>query len=183
MTLADVSETYGLPLDPLYVLIGAGSDIPPDTALKDLEKLVPDMEVWAVREGVAAYLAGAWSPEDGHYGMAQPVPVEVEPIATPIPEPTAAATEAHVPQGQGDGSGSGFALPQDGSRLPGSEIKGRMTLQEVVDHCQVPIEYLVAELGLPEDVGVQLQMRDLAGEYGTEILTVRDLVDGYQAGR
>lgn len=181
MTLVDVSETYGLPLDVVYALIGAGADVPSTAAMKDLEQLVPGMEIWAVREGVAAYLAGDWSPEDGRYGVEETIPIEVEPTATPVPEPTAMATEEHVPQEQGDGSGSGYVLPQDGSRLPGSEIKGRMTLQEVVDYCQVPLEYLVAELGLPEDVNVQLRMRDLADQLGIEVQTVRDSVSGYHA--
>jgi hypothetical protein len=62
MTLADVSETYEVPLDVLYALIGAGSDIPATTAMKDLEKLVPGTEVWAVREAVAAYQMGIIAP-------------------------------------------------------------------------------------------------------------------------
>lgn len=181
MTLEDVSETYGLPLDVVHILIGADASVPSSTAMKDLEKLVPGMEVWAVREGVAAYLAGEWSPEDGRYGTEQTTPAQVEPTATPVPEPTEAGTEEHVPQGQGEGSGSGFVLPQDGSRLPGSEIKGWMTLQDVVDYCQVPFEYLVAKLGLPEDVDARLRMRDLASQLGVEVQTVRDVVDGYQA--
>jgi len=68
MTLEYISETYGVPLEALYVMIGAGDDVPAGTALKDLETLVPDMEVWSVREGVAAYLDGSWTPADGRYG-------------------------------------------------------------------------------------------------------------------
>lgn len=187
MTLQDVSDTYGLPLDAVYALIGAGPEIPADAALKDLETLLPGTEVWAVREGVAAYLAGEWSPEAGPYGAEAPAAVEVEPTPTPaptaMPEPTAAPTGEHVPQGQGQGagSGSGFVLPQDGSRVPGAEIKGRMTLQEVVDYCQVPLDYLVAELGLPPDVDVRLRMSELAGQFGLEVQIVRDVVTVYQA--
>jgi hypothetical protein len=186
MTLSDVSETYGVPLDAVYVMIGAASDIPPDTALKDLERLVPDMEVSAVRAGVAAYLAGVWKPADGRFGGAAVDPV-LEASPTPGPQPTPepeASPEAapdHVPQGGGEGSGDGFVLPEDGSRLPGSEIRGRMTLQEVVDHCQVPLDYLVIELGLPEDVDTGLWMRDLANQLGIEVATVREVVERYQA--
>jgi hypothetical protein len=196
MTLADVSETYGVPLDVLYVLIGAEASVPPETAMKDLEKLVPDMEVWAVREGVAAYLAGTWTPEMGRFEPAGTSPAESEmPAAaepTPVPQPTATPeptpqpalqlTTEHVPQGQGqgEGAGSGFVLPQDGSRLPGAEIRGRMTLQEVVNYCQVPLDYLLAELGLPDDVDVHLRMSNLAGQMGVEVQTVRDAVTRYQ---
>jgi hypothetical protein len=188
MTLSEVSETYGLPLEAVYVMIGAASDVPPSTALKDLEKLVPGMEVSAVRVGVAAYQAGLWKPEDGRFGDAT-VEQPLEAAPTPVPqhtaEPVASPEPAldHVPQGSGDGSGEGFVLPADGSRLPGSEIKGRMTLQEVVDHCQVPLDHLILELGLPEDVDTGLRMRDLANQLGIEVVTVREVVERYQSGQ
>ena len=72
MTLAGVSESYGVPLDALYAMIGAGPDLPPDTELKDLEGLLPSADVTAVRAGVAAYLDGSWSPADGPYGTDLP---------------------------------------------------------------------------------------------------------------
>jgi len=177
MTLNDVSTTYGVPLEVLYVMIGVSPDVPPETALKDLEKLVAGMEVSAVRAGVAAYQEGSWTPEDGPYGG------EASEAPRPAPTPT------HVPLGSGEGqgegagtgTGEGFVLPEDGSRLPGAEIRGRMTLQEVVDYCQVPLESLIAELGLPEDVDAGLWMRDLASQYGIEVTTVREVVEGYQA--
>ena len=56
-----------------------------------------------------------------------------------------------------------------------------MTLQEVVDLCQVPLDYLIVGLELPEDIDVHLRMRDLAGQLGIEVQTVRDVVEGYQA--
>jgi hypothetical protein len=175
MTLNDVSETYGVPLETLYCMIGASPDTSPDTALKDLEKLVPGMEVWALRAEVTAYQDGSWTLEDG---QCEDRAIEEAPQPTPTAE--------HVPQGagegRGEGSGEGFSLPQDGSRLAGSEIKGRMTLQEVLDHCQVPLETLLAELGLPDDVDTRLWMRDLANQYGIEVGTVREVVERYQAG-
>ena len=180
MTLYDVSSVYGVPLQALYTMIGADPEVPPETALKDLEKLVEGMEVWAVRAGVAAYQEGSWTPADGRYtGEAIEEPPQPTPTPTPTPE--------HVPQGDGEGrgegygEGEGFALPQDGSRLPGSEIRGRMTLQEVVDYCQVPLETLIAELGLPDDIDTGLWMRDLANQYGIEVITVREVVEKYQA--
>ena len=175
MTLSTVSETYGVPLDELYSIIGAGPDIPSDTALKDLEKLVPGMEVWALREAVAAY-------QDEH---AEDERAVEPPQPTPTPTPEPAPETEHAPQGsglgRGEGNGEGFSLPQDGSRLPGAQIKGRMTVQEVVEHCQVPLEYLLAELGLPDDVDTGLWMRDLANQFGIEVGTVRNLVERYQA--
>ena len=199
MTLDDLSETYGVPLADLYVLIGAVPDLPSGTALKEMEAEVPGFEVSAVRAGVAAYLNGSWSPSDGPFGgslegheeaVQEPAPTptaEPQATATPQPEASPSTSEEHVPQGPGAGSGAGsggeIVLPADGSPLPGSEIRGRMTLQEVADLCQVPLEVLIAELGLPEDIDAQLRMRDLASQMGIEVLTVREVVDRYQTNR
>jgi len=68
MTLTGVSESYGVPLDVLYTMIGASPDLPADTEMKELEGLLPGMRVSTVRAGVAAYLDGSWSPADGPYG-------------------------------------------------------------------------------------------------------------------
>ena len=67
MTLEGVSETYGVPLDALYVMIGAGREVPPETEMKTLEGLLPGVGVYTVRAGVAAYLDGSWTPEDGPF--------------------------------------------------------------------------------------------------------------------
>ena len=55
MTLRQVSETYGVPLEDLYALIGVPAGVSPDTALKELEALVPGFSVWQVRELVWMY--------------------------------------------------------------------------------------------------------------------------------
>ena len=204
MTLATISETYGVPLAVLYAMIGADETLPPETELKELEKLVPGTEVYALRLAVAGYLAGTWTPGDDQQAPeggsdsepvptldpVEPTPVQVEPTPAPTVQPaTPESGEEHVPQGQGgglglgDGTGAALALPEDGSPLPGSQIKGRMTLQEVSDLCQVPMEVLVAELGLSDDVDVHMRMRDLAGQLGIEVSTVREVVDRYQAGQ
>jgi hypothetical protein len=153
MTLAGVSESYGVPLDALYTMIGAGPDLSADTELKELEGLLPGMGVSTVRAGVAAYLAGSWDPADGRYNAESP---EGEsPRATPEPE------------------GSESRLPADG-------ITGRMTLEEVTQDCQVPLDYLATELDLPADVDAELALRDVAGLYGIEVTAVRDAVQRYQ---
>jgi len=64
MTLGDVAETYGVPLDVLYSMLGTTNDLPATTALKDLEKVLPGVAVSSVREDVAAYLKGAALPGD-----------------------------------------------------------------------------------------------------------------------
>jgi len=178
MTLHDLSETYGIPREALYAMLGAGPDLPDDTEMKELEAAIPGMSVSLVREGVAAYLDGSWTPEDGPFAGIPAGADEPEPAPTPLP--TAVPTAEHTPKGTGEGSGPAATLPADGSALPAAEIKGRMTLQEVADLCRVPLETLVSELGLPTDVDTGLALRDIAGRYGVEVSVVREVVERLQ---
>jgi hypothetical protein len=134
MTLADVSETYGIPLDALYGTVGAGIEIPPDTVLKDLEKLVPGAEVWALRGAVAAYLDGTWVPDESQRapeeaaGPASATPtVPAEPTTAPVGQIVMRESNSdHVPQGpglgeglgSGDGTGLDLLLLEDGALSP-----------------------------------------------------------------
>lgn len=191
MTIGGVADTYGVPLEALYAMLGTGPGITADTELKDLEGLLPGMDVATVRSGVAAYLDGSWTAADGPYGGGEQVPAATPspnglPAETAVPAalPTAgpatpSATSEHTPQGSGDGEG--VTLPTDGGRLAAVDIKGRMTLQEVMDYCQVPLEYLAAELKLPPDVNTRTLLRDMVTQYGVDIMAVRDVVGKYQA--
>ncbi len=49
MTLQQVSDGIPIPLADLYAMMGIPADIPADTALKDLEGIVPDFEVSTLR--------------------------------------------------------------------------------------------------------------------------------------
>lgn len=57
MTLKDVSEQCGVPLDVLYKELKLGPDVPATTALKDLGAMVSGLETTQVRDIVAAYQA------------------------------------------------------------------------------------------------------------------------------
>jgi len=56
-TLQQVSDDCGIPLDVLYQEAKLKSDISASTALKDLKNQMPDFEVSALRDVVAAYQA------------------------------------------------------------------------------------------------------------------------------
>ena len=64
MTWQEVSEGFGIPLDELYALSGVPKDIPPTTAMKDMEGLLEGFETTTVREVVTAYLAGEAQPAE-----------------------------------------------------------------------------------------------------------------------
>lgn len=46
--------------------------------------------------------------------------------------------------------------------LPADQIRGRMTLREVSEQCAVPLDALLAALGLPADTDPDPAIKDLA---------------------
>lgn len=155
MTLADVSEIYGIPEAELRSRLGLPADLPASTALKDIEAIVSGFEVSAVRDAVTAYraeLSGA-TPEPQATAVAPAEPTET-PSETPAS--TASSTE---------------------------EIKGKNTLAEVASMYGIPVERLVAEAGLPADVDIKAPLRDIVAKYNIEILNIREAVDRILAGR
>jgi len=194
MTWQEVSDGFGIPLDELYVLSGVPEDIPPTTAMKDMEGLLEGFETTTVREVVTAYLAGKAQPAEPPASEAAPA-VEPSPGAVPAAEPVPAATEAmpasgedkpaqpvatqeHVPTGDGTGP---TPLPP-GQILPASEIKGRNTLAEIAAQAAVPLDKLIAALDLPADFDPNTQVKDLVDSGAVaEVQTVRDAVAELQA--
>lgn len=178
MTLENVADGLQIPLAEVYRLAGipAGSDIPPTTAMKDLEGLIEGFETSVLREAAAAYLAG----ETGAAPAAAETPA---PAATPTPQPTPAAavvaTPTHAPLGDGTGTGP-TPLPA-GQILPAVDIKGRMTLQEVASQTGVELAKLLAALGLPADTNPNTQVKTLVDEGKVaEVETIRAAVTELQ---
>lgn len=193
MTWQQVSDSFAIPLDELYRQLAVPAEIPPSTALKDMETLVDGFETTAVREAVAAYLTGQAA------GDAEPLlPLSTPPAAPAetatasnlsidgvVPTADAVATtpaaaitpQVHVPQGEGTGIGTGPTLLPPGQILPAGEIKGRHTLAEVADLCAVPLEELIAMLGLPVETASGIQVKSLLGDGSVVgIEAVRDAV-------
>jgi len=194
MTWQEVSDGFGIPLDELYALSGVPKDIPPTTAMKDMEGLLEGFETTTVREVVTAYLAGEAQPAEPPAGAVVPAigpPSGAVPTAETVPEateviPAAAqdapaqpvATQEHVPTGDGTGP---TPLPP-GQILPASEIKGRNTLAEIAAQAAVPLDRLIAALGLPAQVDPNTQVKDLVDSGAVaEVQTVRDAVTELQA--
>ncbi|MFN8444360.1 MAG: hypothetical protein U0175_26490 [Caldilineaceae bacterium] len=189
MTLQQVADGFALEPSTLYQLLALPADVPTETALKDLEGIVPDFEVTTVREVLAVYLGetdasatGATVPDASN---ATPQPPE---SSTPVALPSAAKTDTnpeataeptHIPFG--DGSGTGPTPLAPGEILSGVDIKGRQTLSDIAEQAQVPLEKLLAALGLPADTDTTQEVRALV-EQGkvAEIDTVRSAVTALQ---
>jgi hypothetical protein len=161
MTLAQISEGYGIPLPELYNLLGIPAHIPAATALKDMEQSIEGFEVSAVRSAVDAYRSGA--------ALLPALDITPTPAVTPAP---AAGPGEHIPSGEGGGP----TPLSPGEVLPGEAIRGRHTLQEIGEQCQVPVAELLAALGLPEDTDLTMAVKDL----GVEVILIRQAVTELQ---
>jgi hypothetical protein len=176
MTLADVSTTYGVPLDLLYQQLGIPAEVSPDTALKDLEAVVPGFEIELARTVVTDYLAGT---------VAEPSPTAADPTPTPVATSSGAVTPATTPiKGEGDGTDADRPTPTPlpaGYILPADQIKGRMTMREVVDQCAVPLEYIYQKLGIASGEDPAQPVKDIMAKYGFEVSALQAVVAEYQS--
>lgn len=151
MTLQQVADGLGVPLAEVYAAGGVPADIPSNTALKDLEALVEGFETSAVR--------------DAFTGSAEAPPATESFAPTPTLTPTPPAAMEHQPNpGSGAGDGTGPTPLPPGQILPASQIKGRMTLQQVSDQCAVELAALLAALNLPTDVNPNTPLKDLISQ-------------------
>lgn len=165
MTLQQVADGVDIDTATLYAQLGLAADIPPETALKDLEKIVEGFEVSVVREVVDGVLGKAPA------AATEPAPTAATPVATeaaatsaptPTPQPTPAPAAEHTPLGDGAGSGAGTGEegvpPAVTSAL---DIKGRHTLREIADATGIDLADLLAALELPADTDPGAAVRDL----------------------
>lgn len=142
MTLQQVMDGLGKTKEEVYAAGGIPSDVPATTALKDLEGIVPGFEISTLRTRLAAK-PGTTAPAVPA-APAAPVAPTATPTAKATPAtagtPGAKATDpaAHV---------TPTPLPP-GQVLPADQIKGKHTLKEVSEQCAVPLDKLLAELGL-----------------------------------
>jgi hypothetical protein len=148
MTLQQIADGFGLGLNDLYRLAGVPQEVPPETALKDLEAQLTDFETSGVREALSVYLGEATAPQPATEVLAAATPTSVAAI-TPTPEAFATVHAGPTP------------LPA-GEILPAAEIKGRHTLLEISELCNVPLADLLEGLGLPADTDLTVSVKDLA---------------------
>lgn len=177
MTLQQVADGAGIDTVSLYLALGLPAEIPPTTALKELEQIVEGFEVSLVREVVDGVLSMAPAAETPVAPEVQSVTPTVTPTPTLVPTPIA----AHTPQGDGAGAGGG----EDGAPpavTSAMDIKGRHTLQEVADGTGVELAELLAALKLPAETDPHTAMRDLVeGGLISEIEAVRTEVAALQS--
>ncbi len=181
MTLQQIIDGVPISQAELYALVNIPADVPPSTALKDMEPLVPDFSVTGLRDALTA-----WQGSSGSTLATAPAGMQA---ATPTSVPTQVATPApsRTP-GAGTGSTTGThtgATPTPlpaGQILPANQIKGRMTLREVSTQCAVSPDALLAALKQPGSTNPDTAIKDFisAGKI-SDVTTVQQAVAGLQA--
>lgn len=160
MTLQQVIEGLELDQAQVYALGNIPNEVPPSTALKDLEGVIPGFELTTLRNALNAKLS-APAPTEPAAADKTPTPVE---IVTP-------SSVIH---------GSPTPLPA-GQVLPADQVKGRMSLREVSDQCAVPLDQLLAALELSPETNPDTLLKDLVAEGQiSEITSVQQAVGGLQ---
>ena len=149
MTLQQISDGIPIPLDELYALVEIPGDIPAETALKDLEGVVPDFEVTVLRERLTTWQGGG-APADRLPTVAPTTP----PLEPPTPSPAPTAVPTHSPAQQ----------PATPAAAPACDIRGKMTLQDVSAGCGVALERLVEASGLPAGTSSEAVVKDLISQ-------------------
>ena len=168
MTLQQVIDGMQISKEELYAVGGIPLDVPTETALKDLEGVVPDFEISTLREQLAA--------PANSIGPLAPIEPTPQPTATPLPESTPVHTQPITgTQHSGDGTGLGPTPLPPGQILPADQIKGRMTLRDVSSQCAVPLDQLLAALNLPPDTDPNVAIKDLISQGKlSEVTVVKD---------
>ncbi len=164
MTLQQVAEGFGLSQAELYALINIPSDVPADTALKDVEKLAPGFEVSALRDALRDALQARQTPP----GPPAAAPALPDPMPTGAPTSAASdsndATQNETQESNKAGEHAGPTPLPPGEVLPGSQIKGRMSLQEISALCAVPLDALLAGLHVPAGTDTTIPIRELVSQ-------------------
>ena len=174
MPVEFVSESYGIAPETLLELLGLPANTPLATPLKELESII---EVSEVRTIIDEHRGENRGENRGEFA---PAP-EAAPTATPAATATPATTEHRPGQGGGEGTGAETTPLPAGAVLPAAEIKGRMTLREVSELCDVPLEALVAELGLPGSVSPDTLLREIQTQIADfDLPRVREVVAALQ---
>jgi len=174
MTLQQVIDGMQISKEELYAVGGIPLDVPTETALKDLEGIVPDFEISTLRDKLAA-------PANPIEPVPQPTATSVP---TPIATPIAPATHTQPITGthSGDGTGTSPTPLPPGEVLPADQIKGRLTLREVSDQCAVPLDQLLTALNLPSNADPNMAIKDLIAQGAlSEVTAVKDAVAKLQA--
>jgi hypothetical protein len=101
----------------------------------------------------------------GLTGLAAVIALALAPLLTPV---------ERIDAGSWDGEYAGHHASSH------EDIRGNLTLQELEARTGVPVEHVLRELGLPEEVPRDAHLGRLRRQYGFDMARVRRIVDDYR---
>jgi hypothetical protein len=160
MTLADISSGYKIPLSDLYAALGLPARVSPNTRLNRIQaEHKVEFEPEKARDLVDQVLTGK---------PAVSLAAAQKPAAKPRPQ---AVHQPKKSPGAGKGAGQGEE----------PEVRGFMTLNEVVLKTGVPKAYILKELGLSEgEVDARQPLRDWVHQKGKSVPELREIITKYR---
>ncbi|GIU78844.1 MAG: hypothetical protein KatS3mg005_2082 [Bryobacteraceae bacterium] len=184
MTLAEISQGYGIPLRDLYQTAGLPAVVKPETRLNQVARHYRiEFEPDGVRDAVRAFLERrkpAPQPDAAAESGGQMTPSK--------PAPQAAAGRG---SGVADPPKPRFSAPENAAQPAGEsghpdggqEVKGFMTLNEAAMKTGAPAAFILRHMGVQADVDPRAPMREWLHAQGRSIQDVRDAVAAWRAAR
>jgi hypothetical protein len=171
MTLNDISAGYRIPLNDLYAGLGLPARVSPHTRINRIKaEHKVEFEPEKVRDLVDRAMAGE---------AVKPAPVlAAQTKAVPAAVPSAGQKPLRA-SGQGKKGGRKDASAEHGGEEP--EVKGFMTLNEVVLKTGVPKDFILNDLGLKaSEVDGRAPLREWMHGKGKSVNDVREAVKKYR---
>jgi hypothetical protein len=183
MSLQEISTAYQIPLGQLYQGTGLAQTVPPETRINRvsaeyMEGFSPEL----LREFVDQYLAtrGAAAKPHGDAAIRVAQAVSSRAPQTPAdPEHPKRSTPKREDKAESKRGGKDGAGPHPDGEEP--EVKGFMTLNEIVLKTGVPKDFLLEKLGLTDDIPGTEPVRTWMHEKGKSIADLRDAVAAWRA--
>ncbi len=176
MTLQDISQGYGIPMQRLYSDAGIPQNVAATTAVNRISQNYKiEFEPEKVREVVTAFLKGA-----------PPKAAAPAAKAAPATASNTAPVEVYTKAPASSQPGPKSAQAQGKEKTPGEEepdVRGNMTLNEITLATGVPTEYILRTLGITADINPRLALREWMHDQGKSVQDVRDAVKKYQEGK
>jgi Pyruvate/2-oxoacid:ferredoxin oxidoreductase delta subunit len=184
MSLEEVSAGYGIPLRELYQLSGLPEQVEGTTRLNQVaSRYGLNFEPDALRETVERYLE---KPQAGPATKAEMQEARQAPVVPHKATPAPRASKAMAGSGDGVKHEPAQHGQQPGNKdHPGGEqeIRGMMTLNEVVLKTGVPKDFIMRKLAINGEVDARIPLREWMHDKGKSIADVRDAVAEFRAGR
>lgn len=170
MTIEDISKGYNIPVAELYKRGSVPAKVPANTRMNQIGKVAGvQYEADQLRDVVRAWLGR---------------PVDNRPKPTHAAAQTAAAGKSASPAKTAEKKGDGKKDRKAGEEHSGGEedVKGFMTLNEIVLKTGVPKDYLMKTLALPKDIDPRKPVREWMHQQGKSVQDLREAVKQYRQG-